>query len=505
MRTMRWRLTLTYAGIALLTAVILGAVLLGALGVRFAKAEQQYLTANAAAVAAALARSEGLPDGSERMLSEMYSFLTQTRVRVLDGRGGVIADSDSPVTTAPGLLTSEVITGTVGIPEGIELPEGMAATASAMGSGIVAMPGGMPVPDAGFTSPGAVVGPWAGLMDFGLGHDTDGMMYSDAAAGVAFTTADGAERTVELSEGPVFGRDIMRVTATGWLLASVVAVLLAAMAGAAVSRRVSAPVVALTDVARSMASGDLSARASVVSQDEIGTLATAYNDMADRVEATVESLRRFIGDAAHQLNTPLTALHANVELAARPDAPAEAAERALDQLRRLEGLTRDMLDLSRVESRPAGRESLDLACLVREVADTFASRAEQRDIALEVTVPETAPVEADRAQLVDALSNLLDNALKFSSEGSPVAMTLVESPDSWAVTVADSGIGIPSDDMPRLFSRFHRGRNAAALPGSGLGLAIVKAVADAHGGSVAAESDESGTRITLRVPRVSRG
>jgi signal transduction histidine kinase len=307
---------------------------------------------------------------------------------------------------------------------------------------------------------------------------------------------------VELSEGPAYGRGIVGRVARGWVLASGVAVLLAAGVGWIVSRRISAPLVILTDVTAQMAVGNLSARADVARQDEFGILAGSFNRMADQVEDTVVALRRFVSDAAHEIHTPLTALRTNLELA--PD--DEFVRRAQSQVERLEALTQGLLDLSTIEAEvreaTEDRAPVALAPLVREMSELYASRAEQAGLTFDLVLPETeVMVWGDEAQLRRVLGNLLDNGIKFTPEGGSVCVGF-RCEGEWAeLWVEDTGIGVPEQDLPHLFGRFHRGRNVAAYPGNGLGLAIVKAIVEGHGGRVTGENVEPGTRLTVRLPR----
>lgn len=546
MRSIRWRLTASYAGIALLTAFALGAVLLGVLRATYREREREYLERSAAMVAQQLAQPLGLPSEATTSQVEGYSFLAQARVRLLDERGRVVADSGKRSSQQLNLMVERV----PGSPEGTATPRafrtlvsvgGVGVSASAPAAGSLSLDEAVVSGDPESRASGprvekglvgdvdvapplggeriVTVGPGeeasgrvivssrsavSGFYGFGLGEPDLANTRSDQTLRAEYRTSDGARGVVELSEGPAYGTEIVRLTAMGWTASSLVAVLLAAFAGTVVSRRLSAPVVSLTGVTRRMASGDLAARAEEASRDEIGTLARSFNHMAEEVEVTVETLRRFVSDAAHELNTPLTALHANLELAERSDAPPDAVGRAREQVERLRRLTRDMLDLSRVESGAGLREPLDLSALARESADAFASRAEQAGVRLELEVPEDEVlVGGDRTQLANALGNLLDNALKFTPAGGFVRVGLAADDEVAELTVTDSGIGIPEADMPALFSRFHRGRNAAGYPGSGLGLAIVKAIAEAHGGRVVARSGAEGTRVVMRVGRVT--
>jgi len=311
---------------------------------------------------------------------------------------------------------------------------------------------------------------------------------------------------VEVTAGPSYGRQIVTVVAWAWVLASGVAVTLAAAIGWLASRRITQPVSSLTSVTSRMAGGDLAARATVAGGDEIGTLAASFNSMAERVEETVAVLRRFVGDAAHEIHTPLTALRANLALAMDEDDPGHHRlflERVRDQARRMEELTNDLLDLSRLEAGriEIRRLPLDLAATVREVSEVYASRAEQAGITFYMDLPNwPVTILGDESQVRRALANLLDNAVKFTPADGAIRVGLASNGVLVEVSVADSGIGIPPEDLPNLFSRFRRGRNASVFPGSGLGLAIVKAIMEYHGGQVLARSLDPGTVFTLSWP-----
>ncbi len=310
---------------------------------------------------------------------------------------------------------------------------------------------------------------------------------------------------VELSEGPAYGRQILGSVTRGWALASSVAVLLAAIAGWLTSRRITSPLLSLAQVTASMAAGDLGARADVSREDEFGTLARSYNHMADRVERMVDTLRRFVCDAAHELHTPLATLRTDLEMVQQASLPGQdkRVARAQAQVERLEALTTGMLDLSRIESNASQETFVPvlLTTLTQEVGELYASRAEQAGLTFEMLLAES-PVRVcgNEGQLRCVLTNLLDNAIKFTLPGGHVWLGLCRKEDVAVLWVEDTGIGIPEADMPLLFQRFHRGRNTAAFAGNGLGLAIVKAIVEGHDGQVQAESTEQGTRFTLRIP-----
>jgi signal transduction histidine kinase len=225
--------------------------------------------------------------------------------------------------------------------------------------------------------------------------------------------------------------------------------------------------------------------------------------MADQVESTVNALRRFASDAAHELNSPLTALRTDLDLALTEEQPRAMIERAQATVKRLEELNRNLLDLSRIEaSRDARAENaapIDLVDLVRQLSEVYASQAEQAEISYLVDLPD-APiiVHADAMQIHRAVGNLIENALKFTPTKGSVRVQVSQDENAATISVSDTGIGIPADDLPQLFNRFHRGRNATSFAGSGLGLAIVKAIAEQNGAQVSAENLAAGARFTLK-------
>jgi signal transduction histidine kinase len=305
---------------------------------------------------------------------------------------------------------------------------------------------------------------------------------------------------LQISDGPAIGSEIVAGVARVGVVAAGIAVAIAAALGWWISQHMSAPLVALTGSTRSMAAGDLSVRAEVSGQDEFGALARSFNDMAVQVEKMVGSLRRFASDAAHELQTPLTALHTNLELA-RQDQPANSAlEQAWAQVARLEGLCSDLLDLSRIEANPeepGGR--VEISALLRETCEPYASEAEQIGRSFHLDLPESEVfVCANAGHLRRALANLFENALKFTPEGGSVRAGLQVEANVARIWVEDTGIGIPPEDLPFIFQRFHRARNASPYPGSGLGLAIVQAIVQRYGGQVRVEALAPGTRFEIQ-------
>jgi signal transduction histidine kinase len=528
-------LTLSYAAIALLAASALGAVLLTTLRDYYQQRERDYLLTNAAGVTLKFAEAlrEGLPLGEQ---AQGLAFLLQARVRVLGVDRQVLADSGLPdnlgvavgagkftqapagadnlkaadrftiiaIRTRPGLVTDTLpfppdaplgATG-VSVPAPPNLPDGLT------GEFFLSSKDVLTGTTAYYSSIKVAGTPLGFEVNNGTLELSGGR--SDGIVDQPLVDSTGILRGyVELSAGPAYGQEIVNSVAEGWAIASMIAILLAATAGWLFSRRLSQPIVALTEVTARMAEGDLSTRANTKRDDELGTLARSFNEMADQVEGTITTLRQFIADAAHELNTPLTALHTELELAESHAAmPLADLRRARNQVTRLEELTQGLLDLSRLEVRSfAEATTMDMRQLVRELSEVYASQAEQSGLAFNLDLPaEPLPVRGQPDQLRRAIGNLLDNAIKFTPEGGAVRLGAYPIDRVVEITVEDTGIGIPPEDLAQLFGRFHRGRNASAYPGHGLGLAIVKAIAEAHDGTVHAENVEPGARFSLRLP-----
>ncbi len=258
------------------------------------------------------------------------------------------------------------------------------------------------------------------------------------------------------------------------------------------------PVQRLTAAAESVAAtGDLSERVAAGGSDELGRLAARFNAMLAALEGSVGAQRRLVADASHELRTPLTSVRTNIDLLREGKLPEEEAKRALAEasaeLAALTSLVSDLVELARGEERQLRFEDVQLDDLVAGAVERAQSRAPQ--VRFE-TALEHSTVKADPVLLDRAVSNLLDNAAKYSPEGSIVRVAVT----GGVVTVADEGPGIDGEDLPHVFDRFYRSASARSKPGAGLGIAIVQEAAHAHGGQATAESSSSGARFRLTLP-----
>jgi len=282
------------------------------------------------------------------------------------------------------------------------------------------------------------------------------------------------------------------------LLVGGIGILVAAALAALVATEALRPIRRLSLAAEHVAAtGNLSERVEVTSNDELGSLATRFNAMLAALEESVGRQRRLVADASHELRTPLTAVRTNVDLLREGQLSADEAQRALDEtsveLSALTALVSDLVELARGEERKLRVEELHLDDLVATAVERAKSRAPEATFvtALSPTVVNADPVLLDRA-----IGNLLDNAVKYSPAGAPIEVSVRDG----EVIVADHGPGVAEEDLPRIFDRFYRSATARSKPGAGLGLAIVREAAEAHGGTATVESGAGGARFHLTLP-----
>jgi signal transduction histidine kinase len=517
--SIRWRLPASYAVIALLAALALGSVMLLVLKSYYARQEREYLFGNAITLKPILENvlQSNLPRVALQDQINGLAFLSQTRIRLIDTNGNTIADSGVPnqnqsIAIGGAPSWDMPFFGSSSGPA-TEEREKFVIYSNVEESSSAMLPFNHDIPASGPAPEGDVMlSVRASPYGYAFVEATrlDPTRRSSQIARVQLTGAQGQPvGELEFSNGPSYGDDVIESVTRAWVVASAFAIAVAALAGWFMSRRVTSPVLALENATRQMEQGNLHARVDLPDerQQEFVSLANSFNGMASQVEQTVTTLREFIADAAHELHTPLTALQANIELARDEKNASERTRylsRAHEQSQRLEALVQSLLDLSRIEAArsPSNFGAVDFVQLTREIGEQFASRAEQTDRSFVMNIQSDAlDVMGNEMQLKQVVMNLLENALKFTPENGTISLDLQRSGDEVKLSVSDTGIGILSEDLPHIFERFHRGRNASAYPGNGLGLAIVKAIVTAHGGTVAVESQAShGTTIKISLP-----
>jgi len=293
-----------------------------------------------------------------------------------------------------------------------------------------------------------------------------------------------------------------------WLLALcfVPVVGLAWLVGHLLARRALRPIDVMTERARHIGAERLSERLPVVSDDELGRLATVFNEAFARIEGSFERLRGFTSDAAHELRTPLAALRTvgEVGLGGSRDAEAyrDVIASMLEETGRLTRLVEELLELSRGDARsaPIAREPVDVVALVQSVCNQLDVLAAERKQELIVEGDEQAVVPGDAGALRRAITNLVDNAIRHGPAAAPVRVRIKSENEAVVLSVEDEGPGIPAQHRKRIFDRFYRADPARAGTATGLGLSLAAQAAEAHGGRIELETRPAGGtvfRVTL--------
>ncbi len=297
---------------------------------------------------------------------------------------------------------------------------------------------------------------------------------------------------------------------TGLYIASPLALLVSLLGGWFLAGRALRPVHAITQAARRIAAGDWSQRIQTPpSNDEIGQLASTFNDMIGRLEVSFKQIRQFSADASHELRTPLTITKGETELALRRPRQAEdyraVLESNLEEIDRLSRIVDELLFLSRADLGEIKLKMypVQLDDLFREIHQQAGVLGKDRKVQTVLSKIEPVVVEGDDLRLRELLLNLVDNAVKYSQEGQSVELSLELVGNQAKLIVQDHGIGIEPENQARVFDRFYRTDEARAhgAKGTGLGLAICKWIVEVHHGTIELQSRvHGGSSFTVLLP-----
>ncbi len=276
--------------------------------------------------------------------------------------------------------------------------------------------------------------------------------------------------------------------------------------GVFLARRVLKPVDEITQKARSIEERDLSQRIEVKTKDELGRLASTLNEMIERLEKAFKRQQQFTGDASHELRAPLAIIEAESTLTLHKDRTKSDYRKSLEAIsqeaQRMSRIVDQLLGLARADS---GKEKLsfrkvNLGRLVTELTSDVEMLCQDKGLDYELGQRENLVVKGDRAKLRQLLLNILDNAIRYTPSGGKISVSVQPEGNMAVVSVSDTGIGIPPEDIPHIFDRFYRVDKAHSRVegGSGLGLAIAKRITEIHGGKIEVES-KVGTGSTFRV------
>lgn len=310
----------------------------------------------------------------------------------------------------------------------------------------------------------------------------------------------------------VVGRDIEAIDRFGIALERMalaiigITVLLGTAGGILMSRAIARRIEGVNRIARRVMDGQLSERIPLrATGDDFDQLAETLNRMLGRIEGSVELARRVSDNVAHELRTRLARLQANLEdLDTAADLPPSCAllvTRSLEESERLQSVFNALLRIARIESgcHDAHHRPVDLAPIVRDAVELYAIEAEDRRIDLLVEADDPVRLRGDPDLLFQAVSNLLDNAIKYTEPGGRVRIAVTGSAPGPSIRIQDNGPGVATADIPRLGERFFRTASALHRPGTGLGLSLVHAVAIEHRSDLGFDGAD-GLCVTWRFP-----
>ena len=296
-----------------------------------------------------------------------------------------------------------------------------------------------------------------------------------------------------------------------YLIAVAPIIALSFSGGILFSTRMLKPVGRLISVTRSIIeTGHMDERLEISGRgDELDELVSLFNRMLEQIERLIDRMRISLDNVAHDLRTPLTRLRhrlesVSVENPGKAVAEAELAG-AVEEVESIRKMLRTLMDISEAESgvMRLNSDTVDLSSLVTDLVEFYSYLAEDNGVTLRCDAGEPVPAYIDADRIRQVVTNLLDNAVKYTRTGDRIEVTVRRAgpPETVSLTVADTGIGIPPEDMPHIWDRLFRGDRSRSAPGLGLGLGLVKAIVEAHGGEVKAESRVGeGSEFTITLP-----
>jgi heavy metal sensor kinase len=247
-------------------------------------------------------------------------------------------------------------------------------------------------------------------------------------------------------------------------------------------------------------------------QDEIRELAETFNEMLEKIQQVFISQKQFIQDISHELRTPLTIMRGELEVALKRQRSVEEyssiLQSSLEETAKIGQLLENLLALARLDSSSVSlaRDNADISAIMRDILDDMEILAHQKGIEIDFVSQEGIIIPIDKDQIMRSFINILENAIKYTPEKGRVSVEVIRE-DAYAfITISDTGIGIPEQDLPHIFDRFYQVDSSRSSAGFGLGLSIALSIIEAHGGSITVESTpKQGTTFLISLPMVGVG
>jgi len=334
----------------------------------------------------------------------------------------------------------------------------------------------------------ALQGQRRGIVDLATGQ-TVGFLYLDV------------DQNFLETESIRFLRDLLLSSSASGLFILIVALSLAT----SLSRRITAPISALTKATQAIARRDDTTLLPVTSNDELGQMSAAFNEMTKDLQRQRDLRKRLINDVSHELNTPLTVIQLEAKgLLDGLQAPDQAAQHIVEEVNMLRNLVNDLNWLGETDSGelPLNLEPCNIGSLLTSEVERWGAQAEARLTSLSLApLPQLPTLQLDPGRICQALGNLIHNALQHSDQGRVIIAAAIKGGSSVQITVDDNGAGIDPTDLPHVFHRFYRAQETDRH-GRGLGLDIARTIIEAHGGSINVQSDGlgCGTRVQFQLP-----
>ena len=285
-------------------------------------------------------------------------------------------------------------------------------------------------------------------------------------------------------------------------------VLCSIIGGAFLGNRARRPIRHLINTVRSVSTGKMDSRVpSPGTGDEFETLGKLFNEMLEKIESLIQAMRGSLDNIAHDLHTPMTRFRGMAERALQPGQTSEACRDALsdcmEESAQILTMLETLMDISEAETgvMKLDRKAVDITILIDKVLDMYIHVAEEKNIDLHLAVPDGLIVSVDPSRMTQVVANLVDNAIKYTQDGGNVHIEAHEQLSQVVITIEDTGVGIPEEDLTRIWDRLYRGDQSRSQRGLGLGLSLVRAIVHAHQGRVDVSSQHGrGTTFSIHLP-----